>query len=680
MQSHLYLNLGCGRYFSSSHEWINIDIAPVDINHIYQYHLLLGIPFADNSFNGVYHSHILEHFPREQVLPFLRECLRVLRPGGILRIAVPDLENILRNYLAVLDAARREETGALDRLLWMQTELCDRMTRQHSGGLMISAWQRADENLTAFIRSRVGSELDCIPRNSQPSPLSLPEQPLALPILNRDFLLSGERHQWMYDNVSLTALLKDAGFVNIKTCSCNTTNFGGFQPDCSEQGTPRKPDSFYIEAQKNPGKIQYPSVALFTTTDLGGAGIATLRLHNGLRQIEIPSVTYVQYKAGTHNYTYVLPPSQTDSILPDGHGGAFLASRTKDSRRLTQALAQWPNRPAGCEAFSISDASPRLRDVPLLDQMEIFHLHWIAGFLDIPANTDFLKNKKIVWTLHDMNPFTGGCHYAGNCSGYMKQCGSCPQLGSNKDYDLSRCTWKKRNYTYRNLDITIVTPSRWLADEVRKSTLMGKFPIHCIPNGIPMNVFKPYSKTSVRDTLGIPHEESVLLFSADNILNKRKGLQYLIEALLLLRKKVGQKNITLLLLGSGGEQIHKLPFTVRALGNLSSSLAMAAAYSAADAIVLPSLEDNLPNVLIEAQACGTPAVAFNIGGIPEIIEHGKTGWLAQAQNTEELSDGLLWALTPNPARSLLCRSHALEHYSLSTCAKAYESLYNSLLS
>lgn len=678
-KSPLYLNLGCGKIFYSSPEWVNIDIFPAEKKRIHQYQLLLGIPFGDNVFDGVYHSHVLEHFPREQVPPFLRECLRVLRPGGTLRIAVPDLEAILHSYLAALEAARAGEIGARDRLLWMQTELIDQMTRRYSGGLMAPAWQKADDALATFIHSRVGGELDTIPRAPQPSPLSLPERPLSFSLPDTEFLFNGECHQWMYDSFSLSLLLQEAGFINIRATSHRSDKMGGFQPDCNEQGKARKPDSFYMEAEKPAGSPTSPVITLFATTDMGGAGIAALRLHDGLRQHNASSIVYLQYKAGTQAQAYVLPPAPDDRIVPDGHGGAFLASRSKDMRAQAHALAQWPDRPAGSEAFSASEAFPRLRDIPLLDQSDIFHFHWVAGFLDIPANTDFLKNKKIVWTLHDMNPFTGGCHYADGCDGYLYQCGSCPQLGSAKELDLSRRTWKRREYAYRNLDITVVAPSRWLAEEARKSSLMGRFPVHCIPNGLPTDIFKPYPKAAVRNTLGIPCEEKVLLFSADNILNRRKGFRYLLEALLLLHKENVSENITLLLLGNGGEQVRELPFTVKALGNLSSPQAMAAAYSAADAVVLPSLEDNLPNVLIEAQACGTPAVAFAVGGIPEIVEHEKNGWLAPARDVQALATCLRQALNNSSKYRPYCRTHALEKFSLQLHVQSYKELYHSFL-
>ncbi|MGE9985068.1 glycosyltransferase [Desulfovibrio sp. SGI.169] len=658
-----------------------MDVEPADRRSVHQYQLLMGIPFADASFEAVYQSHVLEHFPREQAPAFLRECFRVLRPGGILRVVVPDLEGILRGYLAALDSARAGEAGAEDRLCWMQVELLDQLTRQYSGGLMAPAWRQADEALAAFIRSRVGGELEGVKRDPQPAPLHLPELPLSMPRPDAHFQQTGERHCWMYDSVSLAALLRLAGFVNVRVTGRVTEALGDFQPDCLPDGSARKPDSLYLEAEKPQEAGPLPvRAALFSTTDRGGAGIAAMRLQEGLRRVAVSSVAYVQYKSTAKERVYVLPPAKHDAIVPYGKGGAALASLTQSAELQKQLWASYPNRPRDCEMFSSSEAASHLHAVPLLEKNDILHFHWIAGFLDIPADSGFLRGKKIVWTLHDMNPFTGGCHYADGCEGFLKQCGSCPQLGSDNRHDLSWRTWKRKEYAYRNLNITIVAPSDWLAEEARKSALLGRFPVHCIPNGVPLDVFRPYPKAELRKTLGIPLEGKALLFSADNVLNRRKGLAYLLEALNKIQHAEEAQNLTLILLGNGGEAVKNLNFPVKALGHLAHPSALAAAYAAADAVVLPTLEDNLPNVLLESLACGTPAVAFGVGGIPSILDHMETGYLAKPCDAADLAEGLLWALRPHPVRARLCRAKALERYALETNAQRYHELYKQLLS
>ncbi len=678
-----FLNLGCGTAFSSSPEWLNVDIAPHSsvAKHVRRYHLAMGIPFADNRFDGVYHSHLLEHFPRAQALPFLKECLRVLRPGGILRVVVPDLESILRQYLDALEQARQNLPGADARLLWMQVELIDQMVRRKSGGMMATVWEEADEPTAAFIRSRIGQELENIPRHPQEVSLTLPEENLRLPTVNPAFLEEGECHQWMYEEVSLTALLHEAGFTNIHTVRHHESSIPGFTLDSNLDGSARKPDSLYLEAHRpDTPTLQTPSVFMFSSSDTGGAAIAALRLHDGLRGEGKNSIAYVQRKSGSGSQIYVLPPSGDDRMVSDGQGGGLLASFGQERRRQAAALAAYPKRPVGCEAFSDSEAALRLHDVPLLAEGDIIHLHWIANFIDVPGNADFLKGKKIVWTLHDMNPFTGGCHYADSCDKYLTQCGACPQLGSDDERDMARRTWKRKDYAYRKLDITVVAPSRWLADEARKSSLMGRFPVHCIPYGLPTDVFKPYTRLSARELLGWGTDSRVLLFSADGVLNRRKGLSYLLEALGKLHAGTATEKTVLAVMGSGGDQLQGLPYPLKILGRVNTPHIMALVYSAADALVLPTLEDNLPNVLLESLACGTPAVSFRVGGVPEIVEHGRTGWLASPRNVEELAQCLHKALTDNaPNRRALCRAKALESYALPLQAQRYAELYRTLL-
>lgn len=677
-----FLNLGCGAAFSPSPEWLNLDIEPQPSarGHVHPYQLTMGIPFHDNSFEGVYHSHLLEHFPRTQALPFLRECLRVLRPNGILRVAVPDLEPILRRYLTALDQARKGMPEAEDHLLWMQIELMDQLVRRKSGGVMAAAWQMADEAVADFIRTRVGQELENIPRRPQPGPLALPEEALHLPTVDAAFLEQGECHQWMYEEVSLSALLREAGFTDVHAVRHQESAISGFTLDSNPNGTARKPDSLYLEARKpDAPDCKAPSIALFSTSDMGGAAIAALRLHEGLRGEGLPSVTYVQHKSGVGSQVYVLPPPDGDKVLADGHGGALLASTGQERKRQAHALAAYPGRPAGCEAFSNSEAGLRLQGVPLLAESDVIHLHWVAGFIDVPGNVDFLSGKKIVWTLHDMNPFTGGCHYADGCDKYLTQCGACPQLGSSDEYDMARRTWKRKEYAYRKLNITVVAPSRWLAEEARKSSLMGRFPVCCIPNGLPTEVFKPYARSEARKMLGLRPEASVLMFSAAGVLNRRKGFSYLLEALRALHNDPLTARLVLLITGRGGECLQSLPYAVKILGHIDDPKIMALAYSAADALVLPTMEDNLPNVLLESLACGTPAVSFAVGGVPEIVEHGRTGWLAPPRDVDGLVKCLRQALADKaPTRRTLCRTRALEEFHLSLQAQRYAELYHTL--
>lgn len=719
-----YLNLGCGASFVHSPEWLNIDVAPQSGHAIgvQQYQLALGIPFADNRFAGIYHSHFFEHLPRDMAPTFLRECLRALAPGGLMRMVVPDLEYTLRAYLETLSAVRQGWAGTgqpenapapaspspAEKLEWLQIELLDQLVRTSPAGRMGSFWASSTEPMAAYIESRLGQEL---PRAARQPNTVVPEKPLSLPVFGAEeseYMLEGERHQWMYDSCSLARLLAEAGFTDIRLVSCTESALAAFTypqfsldtlPDAAGQPQPRKRDSLYMEARKPeaqpvadlstadtpaPSKTpdSQPQVRLFSSSDSGGAAIAGLRLHTGLRSIGFPSLAYVQYKSGLGEHIYVLPPHGQERVLPDKEGGALLSTRPGILREQARALAAYPQRPAGCEAFTSHLGGGDLSKVPLIAEADILNFHWVAGFIDVPANEEFLRTKKIVWTLHDMNPFTGGCHYAGTCRQFEGHCGACPQLGSTNEADLSRITWKSRERAYRHLNINVVCPSRWLADEARKSSLFGKFPVHVIPYGLPLNEFKPYPREAMREALNLTPHDCALLFSAENIINKRKGLAYFVAALRLYEQQPAHKNVVLLLLGSGGDLIRDLKYPVRALGRVNDTRIMAGIYSAADALVLPTLEDNLPNVVLEALACGTPVLASNVGGVPDMIVHGQNGFLVPPAQPEALVHGFDWvqAQHGNSRLGHLCRAAALEHYPLHLQAERYQTLFRSLTS
>lgn len=433
-------------------------------------------------------------------------------------------------------------------------------------------------------------------------------------------------------------------------------------------------------------------VAHFLCTNTGGASIAALRLHSGLLLMGVSSRAYVGYLQSDTpvpvDEVFVLPAPQ---YYTDGQGGLMHPQFLESRKAEQEALAAYPNRPAGLEAFSTSSGRVHLADIPELHDVDIFHFHWIAGFINIPGNAEFLQNKKVVWSLHDMQPFTGGCHYTGGCQKFKQSCGACPQLGSSTTYDLSRATWQLRHKTYPTLSLHIVCPSRWLAEEAAKSSLVGAFPIHHIPYGLPLDMFKPYpqaAREELRKTLGLKPSSFAIIFSAENILNERKGLHYLLDALRLLHAEGrNQPDVRLILLGNG--EIPDVGFPVIHMGRVHVPSTLAALYCAADVLLLPTLEDNLPNVVLEALAVGTPVVAFNVGGVPDMVEHKVTGFLADARNISEkggLVEGIRWAMeTFSPQKPeetqkgrLACRSVALERYGLGQQADAYLNLYNSI--
>lgn len=326
--------------------------------------------------------------------------------------------------------------------------------------------------------------------------------------------------------------------------------------------------------------------------------------------------------------------------------------------------------------------SPAIHPNPLRIPLSRFHprlvhLHWVGhgllrveeiGKLDCP----------VVWTLHDTWAFTGGCHYTGDCSGFRQQCGQCPQLESRDDNDISRSLMQRKARAFHGLDLTIVTPSRWLADLAASSSLFAGRRIEVIPNGLDTDAFKPIDRSAARAYLGISEEHPVILFGAHWLPDPRKGGDLLCNAL----SRLGTP-CTLLTFGEGQLPLADVPnVQLCSLGNLNDNASLALAFSAADVFACPSREDNLPNTVAEAMACGTPCAAFDVNGLPDMITHQVDGWLAKAFDPNDFAAGIRWLIThPNPdALRVAARNKALREYSLDVMSSRYVALYAELLS
>ena len=246
------LNAGCGGHFHP--EWTNLDLnntAP----GVLQYDLRKGLPFPNEAFDAVYHSHVLEHLAPEEAFFLLKECQRVLRPGGILRVVVPDLENIVRLYLAALDGALAGDREQTERYRWLVIELLDQMVRTQSGGEMLKYWQQATVPAEAFVIERVGQEylnfrkayLAAAPARAS---VATDQEKKGRPPAFAD---SGELHKWMYDRFSLGTALQAAGFSDPRTCTATESRIAGFSSyflDSTPDGKVRKPDSLFMEGIK----------------------------------------------------------------------------------------------------------------------------------------------------------------------------------------------------------------------------------------------------------------------------------------------------------------------------------------------------------------------------------------------------------------------------------------------
>jgi len=412
-------------------------------------------------------------------------------------------------------------------------------------------------------------------------------------------------------------------------------------------------------------------VVLANTCDSGGAARAVYRLHQGLRNAGVDSQMVVKY-----NF-------RKDPLLVGMEGILAKIAWNLDLRLDLDKypLRAYPHR--NTEPWSSqwlpNDTAYRLRRL----KPDIMHLHWIGGgFLPIRAFSGL--GRPLVWTMHDMWGVTGGCHYDRECGRWQKGCGLCPQLNSGEENDWSRKTWRAKERAWKDLPMQIVCPSRWLAGVVSSSPLFLNKPVHVIPYGLDISIFHPSSKAEARLALGLPDGRSIIVLGAESILmDKRKGFQYLEPALKRLSEGSWRERIAIAVFGADApEKALDLGFPVYFLGQIRDDHRLALVYSAGDVYLAPSTQDNLPNTVMESIACGTPCVAFNIGGMPDMIEHQVNGFLAKPFEIEDLVKGIEWVLSDKVRHNALCieaRKGAVERFSLETPANKYKALYERIL-
>jgi len=337
-------------------------------------------------------------------------------------------------------------------------------------------------------------------------------------------------------------------------------------------------------------------------------------------------------------------------------------------------------------AFSTADAGTDISHQPDILNADILHLHWTnSGFLSINnLKKLFETDKPVVWTLHDMWAFTGGCHYAGDCDHFVNECGNCWMLRHPGNEDISHTGWDHKNELLRAAQhIVFVTCSHWLADVARTSSLLKGFRIETIPNPIDIDIFSPKDKTAGKVKWNINPQSKIILFGAANILDRRKGISYLVDALNDLKNNYPDTaNVEIVIFGKNKSfDVNQLPFKVHELHIITSQYDLAELYSLADAFVTPAIEDNLPNTVMEALACGTPVVAFNTGGIPDMVEHKQNGYLAEFKSSKDFAAGIYYILNSDRKSELAAnaRNKVLQNFTNEIVASKYMAVYQSIL-
>ncbi|MBQ8673511.1 MAG: glycosyltransferase family 4 protein [Bacteroides sp.] len=337
-------------------------------------------------------------------------------------------------------------------------------------------------------------------------------------------------------------------------------------------------------------------------------------------------------------------------------------------------------------AVDIANTGTDITSLPEFQQADVIHLHWVnQGMLSLGDISRILRSgKPVVWTMHDLWSATGICHYPGPCRRYTQECGHCHLLykcGHAKD--LSWRTFRKKKTLYQGRSVTFVACSQWLKGMAEKSALLQGQRIVSIPNAINTNLFRPADKRQARDKFGLPHDRKLILFGALKTTDPRKGVDYLVEACRLLAEKHPElkEQVGIVTFGKQAEELKTLfPFASYPVQYLTNEHQLADIYNAVDLYVTPSLEDNLPNTIMEAMACGTPCVGFQVGGIPEMIDHLHNGYVAAYKETDDLANGILWTLT-DPGYDSLCEAARLKvvtHYAETIVAERFAQLYEEL--
>lgn len=409
-------------------------------------------------------------------------------------------------------------------------------------------------------------------------------------------------------------------------------------------------------------------ILIVNTSDIqGGAARAAYRLHRSLLDANIDSQMLVQSKA-SDDYTVITENSRLrkyiNKLRPIIDG---LPVRKYKNRTKTLFSSSW---------FGFNNIATKINKI----NPDIIHLHWVnGGMLKIE---DIARIKApIVWSLHDMWAFTGGCHYDEECQGFLKGCGNCKVLRSSSQNDLSKKVFKRKQKTFNiKKDITIIGLSSWLNECSKNSTLL-KTKIHInLPNPIDTDIFKPFDKDKARELWNLSTGKKLVLFGAMSATSDpRKGLKELNEGM---TKMQQSKDIELVVLGSTKPQnAPNLGFKTHYLGSLADDVSLVTLYSAVDVTVVPSLQENLSNTIMESLSCGTPVVAFDIGGNNDMIDHKKNGYLAKPFDSQDLANGIEWILANDNYVSLCenARYKVLREFDSKVVAQKYIQLYKETL-
>lgn len=373
-------------------------------------------------------------------------------------------------------------------------------------------------------------------------------------------------------------------------------------------------------------------VHITTGYNHGGAAIACKRLVDAQRNAGIDAVIITQEEGAFPEYVY----STTNTSFKSRLNFLRLALE-KFIFLFYQSAKKYRFQ------FSLANTGENIVKNKYLQDADLIHLHWTnGGFVSLKGIKKLLSTgKPVVWTLHDIWPLTGGCHIVDQCENYKNKCSQCFYL-KNPSSSLA-LRQQKRKYNFYGGRIYFIAPSSWQMKRAKSSWIFNNNQIALIPNPLRIPEINK-EKNELRTALNLNINAKIILFGAFNVSAEYKGMQYLLNALIQIK---GIEDIELAVFGKKSQMIDQLPFKVNYLGYISEESVMLQIYKAVDVFVTPSVEDNLPNTILESFSVGTPVVAFKTGGIPDIVDHKKNGYLAEFKNENDLANGITWCLENN---------------------------------
>lgn len=398
-------------------------------------------------------------------------------------------------------------------------------------------------------------------------------------------------------------------------------------------------------------------VAHFVTIDYGGAYRAAVRIHSAMQEQGCDSILCCRTISDRAHTGVELVSTKTQKLISKAKNGLNLLLSSGDV-----VIDQF-----GTEICSKKE----------FQEADIVVLHWINSFISVSEVSRLAKQgKPIMWVMHDMWPFTGGCHYDKYCRKYESSCGRCPIIKSKIEKDKTYYALRKKCDSYRKQGIVFVSPSRWLQDCAKKSTILRGEKIIRITNPISVDIYKNRGKSEARKRWEISTSKKVILFGAVNATqDSNKGYYSLMKAL----DQLDKTKYAIVVFGNDKEILDDHGFDMKAVGVVNDEIMLSYLYSAADVFVAPSDQDNYPNTVLEALSCETPVTAFNIGGMPDLIEHERSGYLANFRDPVDLAQGIEYCAEHCSELGAYARYTVMKNNSYDVVGKSYVELCRKML-